>query len=129
MSRSRASDTELRALRARIDLWRANRRGRDMPGELWEAAASAARRLGVSAVATALGLGYAPLKARAGGGAPTAAAKRPAFIEVSGSQLLAPSAPAAVTIELTRGEARMKLTLPSSAGLDVAALVNAFARA
>ncbi len=65
MGRRSGSEPELKELRARIEQWRSNRQGREMPGELWDAATAAARRLGVSYVSTALGVGYASLKARA----------------------------------------------------------------
>ncbi|MCI0572654.1 MAG: hypothetical protein L0Y66_18020 [Myxococcaceae bacterium] len=130
MVRRTGSEPELKKLRERIQQWRASRRGRGMPPELWADAAAAARRLGVSYVATALGLGYAPLKARASGGPSSGAAKSTAFVEVSGAQLLTPSAAAAVRIEVVaHGEARLTITLPAASGLDVAALVNAFVRA
>jgi hypothetical protein len=99
-----------------------------MPAELWEDAAAAARRLGVSYVAASLGLGYAPLKARAAGAQPGLAARRAGFVEVSGAQLLTSSASGTVTIEVARGEARLAITLPSASGLDVAALVSGFLR-
>jgi hypothetical protein len=99
-----------------------------MPAELWEDAAAAARRLGVSYVATSLGLGYGPLKARASGGPPSGVAKSTAFVEVTGAQLLAPIASDTVTIEVVRGEARLTMTLPSTSGLDVVALVSGFLR-
>jgi hypothetical protein len=127
MSQRSRSEPELKALRERIGQWRANRQSREMPSELWDAAAEAARRLGVSYVSTALGVGYASLKARASGAPPRAATPRPAFVEVSGAQLLTPSTSGAVTIELERGDARMIITVPVSSGMDFAALVSAFA--
>ena len=129
MWRSRSVERELMQLRARISLWRENRQGRGMPAELWYAAAAAARRLGVSRVATALGLGYVPLKARAGSAQPQTAENRPAFVEVSGAHLLAPATAGAVKIELARGEARMTITLPTASGLDISALLKTFANA
>ena len=129
MSRRTRNEPELRELRDRIEQWRANRQSREMPTELWSAAAAAARRLGVSYVSTALGVGYASLKARAAGAQPETVAKRPAFVEVSGAQLLRPSPSNVVTIELARGESRMTITLPAASGVDLATLVNAFARA
>lgn len=129
MARRSWDEPELKELRERIGRWRANRRTREMPAELWDAAAEAARRLGVTYVSTALGVGYASLKARAAGAATGAAAQRPAFVEVSGAQLLSTSTSGAVTIELARGDSRMTITASASSGVDLAALVSAFARA
>ena len=129
MSQRSRSEQELRALRERIGQWRANRQSREMPSELWDAATDAARRLGVSYVSTALGVGYASLKTRVSGAPPRAATAQPAFVEVSGAQLLTPSTSGAVTIELARGDARMTITVPVASGMDFGALVSAFTRA
>jgi hypothetical protein len=100
------------------------RRGRSMPAELWDAAARAAAELGVSRVATALGLGYAPLKARV---VRAGEAREPTtFVELSGAQLL-PSL-SEMKIELARGEARLTITAPVNAPVDLPALVSAFLR-
>lgn len=128
MSHRSGSEPELKELRERIGRWRSNRQSREMPAELWDAAAEAARRLGVSFVSSALGVGYASLKTRAAGVQAASAAKRAAFVEVSGAQLLTSVASGVVTIELARGDSRMTINLPIASGLDVTALVNAFVR-
>ena len=128
MSHRSGSEPELKELRERIGRWRSNRQSREMPAELWDAAAEAARRFGVSHVSSVLGVGYASLKARAAGVQARAVAKQAAFVEVSGAQLLTSVAPGAVTIELARGDSRMTIHLPVTSGLDVAALVNVFVR-
>ncbi len=128
MSQRSRNEPEPSELRERIGQWRANRQRREMPAELWDAAAAAARRMGGSYVSSALGVGYAALKTRAGEAQPGAPATRPFLVEVSGAQLLTPSMSGAVTIELVRGESRMTITLPAASGLDVAALVSAFSR-
>lgn len=129
MSRGAVGAEELKELGERIERWRANRRGREMPAELWESAAALAQRWGVSHVATALGLGYGPLKQRAARAQPGLAAKRAGFVEVSGAQLLTSSASDTVRIEVARGEVRVVITLPAARGLlDVAALVNGVLR-
>lgn len=125
----RSTAPNLNHLRERIDAWRLDRRGRSMPAELWEAAASAAAELGVSRVATALRLGYAPLKARVATADEPGQRRDPAtFVELSGAQLLTPVAGDAVRIELARGEARLTITAPVNAPVDLAALVSAFLR-
>lgn len=61
---TRYADVE--ALRDRIEHWRQTRRKRSpMPSELWDAAATAARRHGVHYVARELCLNHTPLKKRA----------------------------------------------------------------
>ena len=127
MSRRSGREPKLEELRGRISQWRANRQGREMPEELWVAAAGLAQRLGVSQVASALGLGYRGLKARVGA-APLVEAERPAFVELRGAQLLG-APPGTVRIELSRGETQMSITLPGAYAPDVVAAVTAFARA
>jgi hypothetical protein len=128
MPRKRDAAPDLMALRERIDRWRSHRQGRSMPAELWEGAAAAARRFGVSYVATALGLGYAPLKSRVESSTSQAPATT-AFVELTGAELLSPVGPSEVTIRLSRGDAQMTIVAPVVAGLDLATLVSAFTRA
>lgn len=112
MPRRRSAAPDLKELRARIDGWRAERRGRSMPSELWDAASVAAAQMGVSRVATALGLGYAPLKARVE--ASTGQQKPVAFVEWAGAQLLAAPPSTEMRFEIARGDARLTITAPNA---------------
>ena len=98
-----------------------------MPSELWDEAASAAAQLGVSRVATSLGLGYAALKARVG--AFTGEQQPVAFVVVAGAQLVAAGRSTALKVEIARGEARLTITATSATEVELAALVTAFVRA
>lgn len=75
-------------LRVRIEAWRSSEdRGKRMPEELWQAAGTAAQRLGVFPVSRSLGLNYQTLKRRAypsGESLPSKNVSHPGFIEVAG---------------------------------------------
>lgn len=129
----------LNELRDRIDLWRGTQpRTRAMPETLWNEAASMARELGINRVARALGLGFDPLKRRAGAvsaqgrrrrsgvDAPVLAA-RTAFVEVKGLAQVSPAAVGQETVvEVVACDgARLSIRL-KCASADVAALIHAF---
>ncbi len=132
MGRTFEGTKELGQLRGRIEHWRASRgsQGR-MPEALWEAAAAAAKKHGVSRVASELKLGYAGLKQRmqghsVGGSAPRPAAAAPGFVEVSAAHLLAPSSMAGTLIEYSRRDgSKLTVKLPAGSPLDVLALLAA----
>lgn len=122
--------TRLQEIGARIERWRSTRLKRSaMAPELWEEAINLARMLGVSPVARALRLGHDSLRKRveqrrSAGGLP---AMRPAFIELSGAQLLANYASGEAVLEIQeRDGARLTLRLPGASGLDVTGVVHAF---
>jgi len=114
-------------LRARIQHWRSSRiKQGPMPEELWDGAAALAKRLGVTHVSNALGVGYAALKQRTGstGGQANVPSKAGGFLELTGSQVLA--AATGPVIEFSdRDGARLTITLPAASTLDVPALISA----
>lgn len=131
MGRTFEGTKELRELRGCIEHWRATRgsQGR-MPEALWEAAAAAAKKHGVSRVASELKLGYAGLKRRMQGRSAGRSAPRPAvapgFLEVSAAQLLAPAPMAGTLIEYSRRDgSKLTVKLPAGSTLDVLALLAA----
>ncbi len=132
MGRTDEGTKELRALRGRVEHWRATRESQGrMPEALWEAAAAAAREHGVSRVASELKLGYAGLKLRLQGGcagrsAPRLCEAAPGFVEVSAAQLLTPSPMAGTVIEYARRDgSKVTVKLPPGSTLDVLALLAA----
>lgn len=77
--------TRMVKLRGRLESWRRNRDGRNMPEELWRSAARLAESEGVSAVARALGLNYGNLKRRVHGSqrrAERSLGAQPLFVEI-----------------------------------------------
>ncbi len=124
MTRSRIEvSTELAELQQRVRTWRATRpKLAPMPEQLWQAAAVLARRIGVSRVATALGLGFTRLKQRASD-APVSARRGPAFIELAPVHAVA-SEPVVVEVRAADGM-RVTLRLPASQVLDLRDVVAA----
>ncbi|WP_224373233.1 hypothetical protein [Hyalangium versicolor] len=100
-----------------------------MPEALWEAAAAAAKKHGISRVAGELKLGYAGLKVRVEGRSEGRSTPQPAasgFLEVNAAQLLAPSPMAGTVIEYSRRDgSRLTVKLPVGSTLDVLALLAA----
>ena len=125
-----AEDAGLVRLGESIERWRRTRaKLGPMPPALWERAAAVAARLGITAVAQAMGLNAsrvrAHVEARPGNTAPR-------FVEVSGAQVLATAATLAtegVVVEVldSRG-GKLTVRLPAATGCDVARLVEAFRR-
>ena len=121
--------SELNDVRRGIEAWRRRRSSRAMPEELWQAAAALAREHGVSAVATALRLGYGPLKRRARG--PNGSRPEPPvrFVELEpgpGSRSESVSGP---TIELWGPDgSRLVVGLPDGRGGELIDLATALWR-
>lgn len=122
------SCAELNELQRGIAHWRRTRtKLSPMPEELWTQAARVARKVGVSAVAAVVGLGYARLKQRTAVVArDNSAAQAPAaFVEFSGDQLLGSGTGSVV--ELADGSgARLTIRLYGGQQLDVAGVVAVF---
>jgi len=98
-----------------------------MPADLWSEAVSLARVGRAYAVARALRLNFDGLKRRIAEAEADALAPRGAFVELSGAQILGPSAvPGAVVELLGKDGVRMTVRLASGAELDVARVVAAF---
>ncbi|MFQ5516338.1 MAG: hypothetical protein ACE5E8_02090 [Acidimicrobiia bacterium] len=103
-----------------------------MPEELWAAAVCLARQHGLWPIARALGVSYATLKERAARNATERgeiAAGRGGFIEIDGAELIGSANAPPTVVELTDAHgAKLTVRLPGRAGLDVAALADAFWR-
>jgi hypothetical protein len=127
MAREAAAKARLRGLHRRVQLWRTSRaKLGPMPAPLWAEAAVLAGTLGVSHVATVLGLGYESLKQRTA--VPAGAAARPTdFVEMTGAQLLGGAiSPGGPVIDLVEPDgARLTITLPAGSQIDLAVLVAA----
>jgi hypothetical protein len=122
----RRTDDRLQALARQIARWRRTRARRTrMPELLWQEAAALAEQLGLSKVASTLGLGYYSLQQRLPSTSPASAG----FVELSGSQLLTltPSATSETVVDLRRADgAHLTLRLVPGSQLDVTAVVQAF---
>jgi len=101
-----------------------------MPEELWQAAASLARKHGLYTIARGLPLEYAGLKRRVnrlveeGGDEGLGSAD---FVEIEVSQVTKAPEIAGPVVELARPDgARMVIRLPGRESLDVASLAAAF---
>ncbi|HEU5433194.1 MAG TPA: hypothetical protein VFU81_16120 [Thermomicrobiales bacterium] len=121
---------ELSSAAARWAQWRRTRvLGTRIPESLWNSALELAARHGVSKTAIALGGDYYALRKRLDAQSPprrvgATAAPAPAFVE------LAPPSPATAggcVIEFEKASgAKMRIELPASQGLDLAALGRSF---
>ncbi len=118
----------VKELEARIDRWRRTReRQTAMPADLWSGAVSLARGGRAYAVARALRLNFDGLKRRIAEAEADAPAPRGAFVELTGAQILGPSAAPVAVVELVgKDGVRMTVRLASAAELDVARVVAAF---
>jgi hypothetical protein len=98
MGNEERSRAQLEKLRGRIRSWRLSRpKPRRMPEPLWQEAGALAASLGITRVAEELGLGFAPLKERAGDPSTRPSAAGPGgFLEVTGAELLGGRPTAAV---------------------------------
>lgn len=119
-------------VRRLIEEWRsAKGSGTPMGDELWEAAVALAREFGVYAVSRSLRVDYGSLKRRVErlGVSPVVesdGSDGPAFVEVSGEQLLGARAEA-LEVELSRADgARAVLRLRGRETLDVVAFAAMF---
>jgi len=123
-SRSNPVPQEIADIEKSIARWRRERAGLcPMPEELWQRAAQAAKRFGVSRVASRLSLGHNALKRRALETRPPTGG----FVELQGAELLGFGA---TVLELSDPSGtRLTLRVPVGAALDVGALVAAFRRA
>jgi hypothetical protein len=113
------------ALRRRVEKWRATHPRRSpIPDDLWKEAARLAGIHGISPISTALRLGYYGLRdrveARKGS---SAAANRPAFIEIETPPHLIPSG---WVIEAQSPEGRKMTIRAPGAGVDLVGLLDAF---
>jgi len=121
----------LEELQRRFAAWRsAGAKGRRIPEALWEAAAVAARELGVNRVSRAIGLDYTRLKRRVlGDGAPqaeaSATATGPVFVELP-LDSVAQLPECVVEFEGVRG--RFTIRLAGHNPADVVALAEALSR-
>jgi hypothetical protein len=123
----------LARLREDIERWRRTRaKLGPMPGHLWAAAATLARRLGVHPVKSALGLNYAVLRSHVAGGdevAASASSPPARFVELSGAQVLGVPAATGAVVEVSDAHgAQLTVHLVAGTVLDVARLVEAFRR-
>ena len=130
MARTAGGTNELLELRRQVEQWRATRsRQGPMPELLWAAAAGAAKRLGVSRVASELKVGYPGLKQRLDA-PPRRARGRGSFVEVTGAQVLASPALAGASadavIVYARGDgSRLTITVPGGSRANLCAVVAA----
>jgi hypothetical protein len=114
--------------------WRSKRlKHSPMPEALWDAAVSLAREHGVWAVAKALGVSYATLKERTdrhgGRREGEGAAQRDGFVEVNAAQLFGSAIAEGIVVEFSSADgAKLLIRMPSSKGLDVVGLADAFWR-
>lgn len=129
-----AEQLGIEELRGRIDGWRQSApKSRNMPEELWKDACTAAKRLGASRVARALGVKYETLKQRVlasgAAGIGAEAAVQPSgtqFIELTGFSTVSRTPADEAVVEVVAADgARLTIRL-RGAGLDVGALVSAF---
>jgi len=118
-------------LRGRLESWRRKRSGRNMPEELWRAAAEVAESEGISAVARALGLNYGNLKRRVRGSerrAKQGLGAQPLFVELG--RAAAVVEPRCVfEIEDRRGGRRMAIRFEGHGPAELAALGGALWKA
>lgn len=122
-------DSELEAVRRRVEHWRRTREKRTrMPEELWSAAVSLTESRGVYRVARGLRVNYETLTSRVlraeaeMGSASVAAAS---FVELAASP--GPVHCGGSVVELRRGEeARLTIRLCAGEALDVVGLASAF---
>ncbi len=115
---------EVRRALVGIRHWRGSRaRLSKMPEGLWADAADAARKHGVSRVATALNLGYGALKRRVESGASASVGGvEDGFVELSGRDVLG----ADFTVELIEADGRrVVLRVPPGRVVDAGMLVVA----
>jgi len=122
---------EARAVKRRIEAWRATRRkGRAMPEELWQAAARLAQKHGLTVIARGMPVEYAPLKRRVAAlqaERDENAVSSANFVEIDTTAVLGAPTSSGALVELARPDgARMTIHLPGGASLDVAVLAAAF---
>ena len=119
---------EVERVRERLEKWRAGeRRGGRIPEKLWEAAARAARRHGVSGVCRALGLDYNGLRRR------SELIEEEPGKEVSAEGLFVELAPmrraegAGCVLELQKGNgAKLRISVSDAATVDWCRVKEAF---
>lgn len=117
---------EVRLLRKRIDQWRRTRDRRTaMPTDLWDEAVALGRRGRAWAVSRALGVSFQALRRRMAE-AEIGASKAPAFVELTGAEILGSAPSPGAVVELSDGEGRLTVRLAAGMALDVARVVAAF---
>lgn len=113
-----STSREIERLRAEIAAWRRVHHSRaPLPERLWADAVTLARQLGVNRARTALGVSYGGLRSHV-----ERASTAPAFVELSGAEVLA-AAPGA-TVEITGRDVHVFVRL-EGASLDLSSLVAA----
>ena len=124
----------VKRLRDRIERWRRTRTRRTaMPAELWSAATALAQKTGRPyAISRGVRINFDTLKRRMAETKVSAAAlpppSGPAFVEVTGAQLLGAAPSVGPIVELSDEAAGIRVTvrLAPETALDVAGLISAF---
>jgi hypothetical protein len=112
---SKSNGARLAALRRRFDAWR-QKGVRRFPPELWQAAAAAAKRHGLSQTARELGVGYYSLQRHLEGAPAAAPPGDVEFVELP-RKVFAPSTGGVLELHDPRGH-RLRLELPDPAALE-----------
>ncbi len=129
---SRTVVPALEKLQGQFDAWRrAGRKGRQIPEELWNAAAELAREIGVNPVVRALHLDYMRLKRRVTGEVASmskvsSTTTGPSFVELA-VDAVSPCADCVVEFEGRNGKVTMRLA--SQDPVVMVALAEALSRA
>jgi len=133
---------EVHDLKARIDAWRSNRRGREhMPREFWTDAIELSKVHGVCRIARSVGLDYKGLRRKIALFQRRASPPQQRFVEVPAQVVLAPKGALAgascppppspptprTTVEVTAPDgAQLRIHAPVATAAELAGLVTAF---